>query len=112
MMFAMDVVMAIGFSVQFLPCVCERERERRLLNVIWSPQIFTFGWLYIAVLCMWSSITAPARMGGCAKFREQDQDVFPAARSRPTTPQTSSPDCIQTPETVRSSPWGTSGPLE
>jgi hypothetical protein len=28
MMFAMDVVMAIGFSVQFLPCVRERERER------------------------------------------------------------------------------------
>jgi hypothetical protein len=54
----------------FAVCVRERERERRLLNVIWSPQIFTFGWLYIAVLCMWSSITAPARMGGCAKFRE------------------------------------------
>jgi hypothetical protein len=68
MMFAMGVVMVIGFSVQFL--LCERERERRLLNVIWSPQNFTFGWLYIAVLCMWSSITAPARMGGCAKFRE------------------------------------------
>jgi hypothetical protein len=40
MMFAMDVVMAIGFSVQFLPCVREREREEVVECDLEPPELY------------------------------------------------------------------------